>query len=85
MLLPYFGPGVSRVRVSRAGGTIVGLDAADSTLYLVRTADWRTSRVVAPGWKFDRLGAVSATALIVAHGRQGGGPFVAVLLRPASR
>ncbi len=59
----------SRVRMAPTGGLIVALDP-DGALYAWRPGDRAPARVLGPddAWRFDGLGAVSASGAIAAHG-----------------
>lgn len=76
---------LKNARLNRQATVLVGLDAADSTLYVWRRRDRRTVRVT-PGsgaWKIDALEAVNAGGVIVAHGIDASsGRSAALLLTP---
>ncbi len=79
----FLGPGVRDAVLSRRGGWVAGLDSAGA-IHLWNAAEPRARRVRTPaGWRFDRVGAVNATAQIAAHGVDPAtGLAAAVLLTP---
>jgi len=84
-LLQIFGPDIVSTMMSRRGMLVAGVDGRDSTLWLWRAAERRTTRVAVPaGWKFADVTGVAPNGLLSAQARDPvTGRVGPVLLTPA--